>query len=179
MQPGIDPAGQESHDRRMPAVTTTYLEMRSIAELRPKPCADPKFWVGETVVPQWQFNRFFYYTVGEAWAWRDKRVWTEEQWRAYAETSGMRTWVGYWEGSPVGYCELQPEADGGIEITNFGLLPAFLGRGLGGALLTRGIEEAFRLNPSRLWLHTCSNDHPAALANYVARGMRIYKTETA
>ncbi len=162
----------------MPAVTVTFLEMQAVSELRPRRCSDPCFAVKEAVVPQWQFNRFFYYTVGDSWAWREKRAWSDEQWRAYAETSGMRTWAGYWEGSPVGYCELLPDGTGGLEITNFGLLPAFLGRGLGGALLTRGIEEAFRLNPSRLWLHTCTNDHPAALPNYLARGFRIYKTET-
>jgi len=73
---------------------------------------------------------------------------------------------------------LQRGDDGAVEIIYFGLLPAFVGRGLGGALLSSAIEEAWRVNPLRVWVHTCSLDHPAALANYQARGMKIYKTET-
>ncbi len=67
------------------------------------------------------------------------------------------------------------------EIAYFGLLPEFIGRGLGGALLTSAIEEAWRMSPSitRVWVHTCTCDHPSALANYQARGMVIYKRETA
>jgi len=42
-------------------------------------------------------------------------------------------------------------------------------------LLTHGLEEAWRMGPSRVWLHTCTLDHPAALPNYLARGMTIYK----
>jgi GNAT superfamily N-acetyltransferase len=58
------------------------------------------------------------------------------------------------------------------------LLPAFVGRGLGGALLTSALEDAWKMQPPRVWVHTCTLDHPAALANYQARGMKIYKTET-
>jgi GNAT superfamily N-acetyltransferase len=61
------------------------------------------------------------------------------------------------------------------------LLPEFIGRGLGGALLTSAIEEAWRMSPSitRVWVHTCTLDHPGALANYQSRGMVIYKREAA
>jgi GNAT superfamily N-acetyltransferase len=60
-------------------------------------------------------------------------------------------------------------------------LPEFIGRGFGGALLTSAIEEAWRMSPSitRVWVHTCTWDHPDALANYQARGMVIYKREAA
>lgn len=50
--------------------------------------------------------------------------------------------------------------------------------GLGGDLLTRALEEAWRLEAKRVWVHTCSLDSPAALANYQARGVRLCKTET-
>ena len=65
-----------------------------------------------------------------------------------------------------------------MEIAYFGLLPQFVGRGLGGALLTATIERAWQLKPRRVWVHTCTLDHPSALANYQARGFRIYKHET-
>ena len=162
----------------MPIVTTTYLEMRSPDELRPKYSADERFWVGEATVKQWQVNRFFYLTVGEAWQWIDKRVWTSAQWRAYAEDKRLRTFVAYWDASPAGYYELDRHDDGSIEIAYFGLMPAFCGRGLGGAQLTSALEEAWKLNPPRVWVHTCTLDHPSALANYQARGMKMYREET-
>jgi ribosomal protein S18 acetylase RimI-like enzyme len=158
-------------------VITTYLEMRSPSELRPKLCADERFWIGEATVKQWRFNKFLYLTVGSLWAWNDKRDWTDDQWRQYAESDRLRTFGAYHDGSPAGYYELQHEGED-VEIIYFGLLPAFIGRGLGGALLSRAIEDAWQMEPRRVWVHTCTLDHPAALANYRARGMKIYKTET-
>ncbi|WP_206685810.1 hypothetical protein [Kribbella qitaiheensis] len=73
-----------------------------------------------------------------------------------------------------------------VEVENFGLLPGFIGRGIGGHLLTVGLQQAWTLNErhpgigliSRVWLHTNTLDGPNALANYEARGLRPYKTET-
>ena len=77
----------------------------------------------------------------------------------------------------AGYYELHRDDEGNIEIAYFGLLPEFIGRGLGGALLTSAIDEAWRLAPKRVWVHTCNRDHPKALANYQTRGMIVYKVE--
>ena len=162
----------------MSLVTTTYLEMRSVDELRPKYCVDERIWIRECTVKQWEFNRFLYLTVGSPWAWNDKRHWTEERWRGYAESDRLRTFSAFQDGSPAGYYELHHGDDTAIEIAYFGLFPAFFGRGLGGALLTSALEEAWRLKPSRVWVHTCTLDHPAALQNYLARGMKVYQTET-
>ena len=162
----------------MSLVTTTYLEMRSLDELCPKRCDDERFWIGECTVKQWEFNRFLYLTVGAPWAWNDKRSWTDEQWREYAESVLLRTFAAFHDGSPTGYYELHRGEGPEIEFAYFGLFPAFCGRGLGGALLTSALEEAWRLKPSRVWVHTCTLDHPAALQNYLARGMKVYRTET-
>jgi len=159
----------------MSAVITTYLEMRDPAALRPKACTDERFRILECSVPQWQFNRFLYFTVGEEWAWKDKRAWTDEEWREHTESARLRTFAAYYDGSPAGYYELhRAGSPSEVEILYFGLMPAFLGRGFGGALLTSAIEEAWKMRPHRVWVHTCSLDHPAALQNYQARGMKIY-----
>jgi RimJ/RimL family protein N-acetyltransferase len=119
----------------MPTVTTTYLEMRSPSDLRPKQIADEHFWISEATMRQWQLNRFFYLTVGEPWNWSDKRNWSDEQWREYAEAPQQRLFAAYWDGSPVGYYELCRHDDDSVEIEYFGLMPAFVGRGLGGRCL--------------------------------------------
>jgi len=160
----------------MTSITTTYLEMTDPAQLRPKVCGDPRLRILEAKTKQWRFNRFLYEFVGADWEWRDKLPWTDEQWRSYAEDERLRTFAAYFDGSPAGYFELSG-SDNDVEIVYFGLGPAFVGRGFGGPLLTRAIEEAWRQNPRRVWVHTCNLDHPAALANYQARGMVVYKIE--
>ena len=164
----------------MSGPTITYLEMFRAEEVRPKPCDDPRFRILECTTPQWEFNRFLYWTVGEPWNWRDKRSWSDDQWRAHAEAPNLRTFAAYFDGSPAGYYELGTDGSPAeVEIVYFGLLPAFVGRGFGGALLTSALEEAWKASPARVWVHTCTDDHPAALHNYLARGLKIYKTETA
>ena len=159
-------------------VTITYLEMLSPGSLKPKRCADLRFCVREATVKQWEYNRFLYLLVGRDWFWNDKRGWTERQWREYAESDRLRTFVAYYDGSVAGYYEMRSDNIGGVEIAIFGLAPRFIGRGFGGVLLTSALEEAWRTQPNRVWLHTCTLDHPAALLNYQARGMTIYKVET-
>ena len=164
----------------MPSITTTYLEMHSPDQLRPKRCADGPFEIREKKERDWRFNRDLYLAVGEIWSWNDKRVWTDEQWKEYGLSPELRTFAAYYDTSLAGYYELRRDDVGGVEIAYFGLLPAFIGRGLGGPLLTNAIEQAWRLLPAvtRVWVHTCTLDHPSALTNYQARGMAIYKQET-
>jgi GNAT superfamily N-acetyltransferase len=166
----------------MPAepLITTYLEIRSPDQLRPKR-ADTRFQVREETARDWRFNRDLYFRVGEQWLWIDKRPWTDDQWNEYATAPEVRTFAGYYDNALAGYYELRRDAEGGVEIAYFGLLPEFIGRGLGGALLTSAIEEAWSgmsgIAPVRVWVHTCNRDHPQALANYQARGMIVYKVE--
>jgi GNAT superfamily N-acetyltransferase len=160
-------------------VVTTYLEMRSPDQLRPKRSADARFQVREKKDRDWRFNRDLYFAAGEMWSWIDKRPWTDEQWQEYALEPELRTFAAYYDNMLAGYYELRRDDEGGVEIAYFGLLPKFIGCGLGGALLTSAIEQAWRVSPSpsKVWVHTCNRDHPQALANYQARGMKIYKIE--
>jgi GNAT superfamily N-acetyltransferase len=172
----------------MPSLVTTYLEMRSPEQLRPKRSPDARFQIREQKEPNWVFNRDLYFVVGEQWQWIDKRPWTDQQWKEYAATPELRTFGAYYDDVLAGYYELRRESEldgqnAAVEIAYFGLLPEFIGRGLGGALLTSAIEEAWSpesirgIAPTRVWVHTCTLDHPQALANYQARGLIVYKVE--
>lgn len=158
-------------------VTTTYLEMTDPSQLQPKVLAHDRVSILQATTPQWRFNRFLYEAVGADWQWTDKQHWTDAQWQQYVEDPNLRTFGMYDDGSPAGYYELLAD-ETGIEIAYLGLLPAFVGRGLGGPLLTHALQTAWQANPHRVWLHTCTLDHPSAIPNYQARGMVIYKTET-
>lgn len=162
----------------MATITTTYLEMRSREEVIPKAIGDDRFSVQEAPGKDWRLNRHFYLTVGQPWAWNDKRSWSDLQWQEYVEAGGLRTFVARFGDQAAGYYELRRHDDASIEIAYFGLLPRFVGRSLGGVLLTSALTEAWNMDPPRVWVHTCALDHPAALANYQARGMKIYRVET-
>jgi GNAT superfamily N-acetyltransferase len=142
--------------------------------LRPKYCDDPRFRIGEAAVKQWRFNKFLYELVGADWRWTDKLVWTGQQWRDWVESESLRTFAAYYEGSVLGYFELQRDEAGDVEIAIFGVAPPYVGRGFGGALLTHAFEQAWNSGCRRVWFHTCSFDHPSALPNYLARGLTIY-----
>jgi len=156
--------------------------MKSPDQLRVKR-ADAQFQISEERERDWHFNRDLYFRVGEKWEWLDKRPWTDEQWKQYASAPELRTFAAYYNDILAGYYELRRDTDEGVEIAYFGLLPEFIGQGLGGALLTSAIEEAWSpesirgIAPKRVWVHTCNLDHPQALANYQARGMVVYKVE--
>ena len=159
-------------------ITIYYLEFTSPKELRPSRINDPKFRINECTVKQYQYNRFLYEFIGSDWHWLDKSHDSSEKWQAYVNDANLRTFVAYYEGSIAGYYELRKYDDGNVEICYFGLAPDFIGKGFGGALLTHAINSAFEWGASRVWVHTCTLDHKNALNNYLARGMKIYKTET-
>jgi GNAT superfamily N-acetyltransferase len=79
---------------------------------------------------------------------------------------------------PGRYFEFKPHGDGSVEIACFGLLPEYIGRGWGKYLLSEAVREAWRERPTRVWLHTCTLDHPAALPNYLERGFRAVREES-
>ena len=161
----------------MPTPVTTYhLEMHDPAELRPKPCPNPEFVVRECVVKQYQYNRFLYDLVGAPWQWVDKHSWRDTDWRLYAESDTLRTFVGYLGGSPGGYYELARYPSGRIQIEYFGLAPAFIGQGFGGYLLSTAVAHAWEWGTAVVSVHTCTLDHPHALQNYLARGFRLVRT---
>jgi GNAT superfamily N-acetyltransferase len=161
----------------MPPLITTYLEMRSPEQLLPKRCANSRFEIREQMERDWRLNRDLYFRVGDRWEWIGKRSWSDGQWIDYATAPELRTFAAYYDDTLAGYYELRRDTEGGIEIAYFGLLAEFIGRGLGGALLTSAIEQAWRMSPKRVWVHTCNRDHPQALANYQGRGMVVYKVQ--
>lgn len=156
-------------------VVTYHLEMTDRSELRPAKSRPADVLLMQAKIPCPELNRFLYTAVGGDWYWINRLNWTYSQWRAYLDRPELETWVAYVSGTPAGYFELEKQAGGSVEIAYFGLLPAFVGRGLGGYLLTAAIERAWDMSASRVWVHTCTLDHPSALRNYQARGFRIFK----
>jgi GNAT superfamily N-acetyltransferase len=158
-------------------VTRTYLEMRDPAELRPARAEDPRVRIEPQPDCSPSLFRFLYAEVGRQYHWIDRLPWTDERIRAYLQSPEISLWLMTYEGARAGYFELRKCEDGSVEVAYFGLLPDFIGRGLGKYLLTCAVEQAWAAGANRVWLHTCTLDNEAALPNYLARGFQPFKTE--
>ncbi|HET6373160.1 MAG TPA: GNAT family N-acetyltransferase [Candidatus Polarisedimenticolia bacterium] len=155
-------------------VTTYHLEMTRRDQLKPARLASGSLDLTRAMIPSPELNRYLYTAVGAGWYWVDRLSWTYDTWMAYLDRPELETWVARVSGTPAGYFELEAQPGGSVEIAYFGLLPRFVGQGLGGPLLTAAIERGWEMGAARVWVHTCTLDHPAALANYRARGMQLF-----
>lgn len=159
-------------------ITTYYLELRSVDELEPSGSEMPDLEIREARIASPELGRFLYTAVGRSWGWTDRLSWSYSKWLAHLERPEVEVWIAHVGGVIAGYVELERQPGESVEIAYFGLLSQFMGRGIGGLLLSDTVERAFRTGARRVWLHTCSLDSPRALENYKARGFKLFKEET-
>lgn len=157
--------------------TRTFVEMRDAGALRAGTAAPPGARIEEVSGCPASFWRYLYTEVGRAYRWTDRLVWTDEDVRAYLGDPRVSLFLLTISAAPAGYFELRQDDDGGVEIVYFGLLPEFTGRGVGKWMLGEAVRRAWDMGARRVWLHTNSYDHPAALPNYLERGFTIFRTE--
>ena len=157
-------------------VTTHHLELTDPAALQPARPAVVAYDLVQAEVPTPELNRFLYASVGADWGWYERLSWSYQRWMEYLDRDEVVTWIAYVQGTPAGYFELESQPESTVEVAYFGLMPRFIGTGLGGALLTDAVNAAWARGAKRVWLHTCSLDHPSALGNYQARGFRVFET---
>lgn len=151
--------------------------MLSPADLKPAPLGEGDVRLARLEACPVELYRRLYQEVGRSYLWVDRLGWSDEDVASHVARPDISLWVLYEKGELAGYFELRRHEDGSIEVAYFGLLPAFIGRGLGKYLLTAAVERAWAAGARRVWLHTASVDHPAALPNYLKRGFTPYKSE--
>ena len=159
----------------------TYLQMRSPpVSAPPPPPAKPHAVMKVEQIPLY-FYRYLYETVGSSILWWERTIMPDDDLRAALDEDGRDVFVLYVGGAPAGYYELaetREDSRKAIELAYFGLFPEFIGQGFGAWLLRAAIDEAWSRYPARMWLHTCTYDHPRALPNYQRAGFEPYKQET-
>ena len=160
-------------------VERNYLEINFIKDLKETSNFPENHSINLVDPVDFQLNKFFYKNIGKNHHWVDRLVWTEKKWINYVSDKNVKTYVLKNEKDLAGYFELilHQEKDE-VEIAYLGLLKEYQNKKLGSYLLSAAIKNSFLDNPKRVWVHTCSLDHKNALSNYVARGMKIFKTET-
>jgi GNAT superfamily N-acetyltransferase len=172
--PGI---GRERADGRLD-VTITYLQM---TERPAHPHLLPPQGFNCSLLrlrrPTVRFYRYLYDTVGEPWLWYERRAMADEDLAAIIQDERVEIYVLNVDGEPAGYAELDRRYPRDIELAYFGLMPDFIGKGLGRYLMTWAIDTAWNHAPDRLWVNTNTLDHPKALPLYQRCGFRPYRQE--
>ena len=158
-------------------VERNFLEIKDLRNLKENMNKENNFLI-KKIKPDFQLNKFFYKQVGKKHRWIDRLIWSDEKWMTYISNKNLETYVISKCDELVGFFELlyNPELKE-TEISYFGLLEEYIGKGIGGFALSSAIRKAFEKNINRVWLHTCTLDHPNALKNYIARGMTVFKKE--
>ena len=160
-------------------VERNYLEINFIKDLKETSNFPENHSINLVDPVDFQLNKFFYKNIGKNHRWVDRLVWTEKQWINYVSDKNVKTYVLKNEKDLAGYFELiLHQEKNEVEIAYLGLLKEYQNKKLGSYLLSAAIKNSFLDSPKRVWVHTCSLDHKNALSNYVARGMKIFKTET-
>ena len=159
-------------------VKRNYLEISSINDLKEgnKPSEDYSLNLIHPI--NFQLNKFFYKNIGKKHRWVDRLIWNEQKWIDYVSSEKVKSYVLKNKDDLVGFFELIFHFEKKeVEIAYFGILEEYQNKKLGSFLLSEAIKRSFDENINRVWLHTCSLDHKNALNNYIARGMKIFKSE--
>ncbi len=157
-------------------VKTTYLQMLARPE-RVVPPPREGLAVVHAKKPTVAYYRFLYDGVGRDYGWPRCTKLSDAELAALLNDPRLEVHVLTVEGVTAGFAELDRRTEGEIELVQFGLLPGFIGQGLGRYFLRWTIDKAWSYGPRRVWLHTCTQDHPAALPNYLKAGFAISKEE--
>ena len=159
-------------------VDRSFLEIKTIENLNQSKRPGPNFKIIEVDPPDFQLNKFFYKQIGRNHRWIDRLAWTDKKWIQYVENPRIKTFILKDNNNLAGYYETIRDLDKDqCEIAYFGILEEYIGKKCGGYLLSYAIKRLFKEGMSRVWLHTCSLDHENAIKNYLARGMKVFKSE--
>lgn len=157
------------------AAVVTSLEQRTPPAALPPP--DPRLRLARWPQPEPARYRALFRAVGARWLWFSRLALSD---RALAERLAPPATEVYaavdTAGRDIGLVELAL-APGEVEIAYFGLAPEWIGQGLGRALMAATLARAWQPGVARVWLHTCTLDHPGALGFYRAHGFVAFRRQ--
>jgi len=140
---------------------------------RPRPLPTADLNIARAAAGDESRARFLWTEVGRDY-WAERIRWSGARWRRHLSDAAVSFWIASCSEQDIGFFELRMKGTS-IKLEGFGLLSAWRGKGLGGALLSAATQHAFATGARRIWLHTATDDHPNALPNYEARGYRVYR----
>jgi GNAT superfamily N-acetyltransferase len=155
------------------ASVVTCLEMSVRPALRPEAVAG-RWHLRRVARPELDWYRDLFRRVGSEWLWFSRLSMSGQELLRVLHDPGVEIHVLQVDGADEGLLELDFRAAGECELAFYGLTPRVQGQGAGRWLMNRGIEQAWARPIARFWVHTCTLDHPNALAFYVRSGFRAY-----
>ncbi len=154
------------------AALVTYLEMRKAPELR---SVTRDGWSLVPLAGDIGRYREIFRRVGEPWLWFSRLIMSDDDLRAILNDARVQALALHADGRDIGLLELDFRKNGECELSFFGVAPEAIGQGWGRVLMNEAIRRAFKAPIERLWVHTCTADHPRALGFYIRSGFRPYK----
>lgn len=163
--------------KRFLPMTVTFLEMKAKPSVLPPPLPAGKLAILRAEKPPVHFYRYLYETVGGPYYWVDRRRLGDKELVDIIHSAKVEMYVLYVDGCPAGMAELDFREPGTGLLAYFGLMPEFIGRGLGAFFLHNIIQNAWLKPISTLLVNTCTLDHPRALPLYQRLGFSPYSRE--
>jgi len=151
------------------AAVVTWLEMRAPAARRPE-VDEPRWELRREAQADLGWYRDLFRRVGEAWLWFSRLTMTDAQLAAILHDPRVEVYGLWHDGRAEGLLELDFRDEGACELVFFGLTPALFGTGAGRWMMNRAIARAWAKPIQRFWVHTCTLDHPGAVAFYLRSG---------
>jgi GNAT superfamily N-acetyltransferase len=158
------------------AAIVTHLEMT--ARPRPRPLAPSPLRLVHWPKPDLAKYRALFSRVGTPWLWFSRAVMPDSAVTKIIGDQAVEVFaVTDTNGIEVGILELDFRSLPDCEIGYFGLVPELNGKGHGRWLMGEALSRAWRKDVTRVWVHTCTLDHPSALNFYRAQGFVAFKRE--
>lgn len=155
-------------------VKTTYLEM--FEDIKLQLPSNNSIDIVKHIPSTEEYRKLFIF-VGKDWLWSSRLVINDNALEEIITDPDVEIYLFKVNNKIAGYTELDRRFGNDIELAFLGLMPEYIGKGFGKYMLIWAIKKAWEYNPDRLWLHTCTNDHPKAIELYKKFGFRIYKEE--
>jgi len=121
--------------------------------------------------------REMFLAVGSEWGWSGRLILPDEELQQELLRNSLEIYKLFYNNQFAGFAEIDCANSKEIEILYFGLIPEFIGKGLGRLLMNFIKNRAKNFSPSMLFLHTCNHDHPKALTFYQKSGFVLFNTE--
>ncbi|MGD9509147.1 MAG: GNAT family N-acetyltransferase [Geminicoccaceae bacterium] len=156
------------------AALVTYLEMTEPPPPRPVP-DQPGLGLRRVIEPELDWYRDLFRRIGTDWLWFGRLVTPDAEALAAIRDPMVEVYALTQDGRDEGLLELDRREAPDIELAYFGLTPRVQGRGAGRWLMDQALRRAWAHRPRRFCVHTCSFDHPDAIAFYIRSGFRPYR----
>ena len=157
------------------AAVVTYLEM--LEPPAPDDDARSSLQLSRVAKPTADQYRALFRKIGSPWLWFSRLVMDDAKLESIITDPAIELYEVAAVEAVVGMIELDFREPGQCELAFIGLVPGLTGQGHGRWLLAEAVRRAWREDVSRVHVHTCTLDHPAALSAYERAGFKAYKRE--